>query len=312
MWRRITGFDAPFFPVTVTSSQPGVLLYDAYHQSLLCCQPATGKLIWSQKLDGRARSAPLVHEGQIYLPTDDRSLCRIDLETGLLTERVTFSQNVHGPPTLSAGGNHLLIPGDMAMIYALSMRPLASAATTFTDHAAGSLSAPPLALGKLLLLCENDKADSANLRLWDAGKPQTPLTELTAKALRVRGQVRESPVLRGNQLVVPSSGEQLAAFSVTDEAGREGLAPVAQYRVREDEEIEKRRAADSAPKGGKDDPDNTPRPAGLIGSRVPLYVALGSDRQFWAASSAFRRFEIGADAIHMDPEAFRRDFGYLV
>jgi outer membrane protein assembly factor BamB/TolA-binding protein len=311
VWRRTTGFDPPFFPVPVVSSQPGVLLYDGYRQSLLCCQPATGKLIWSQKLDGRPRSAPLVHEGQIYLPTDDRSLCRIDLENGRLTERVTFSQNVHGPPTLSADGDHLLIPGEMAMIYALSMRPLAAASTTFTGHAAGSLSAPPLALGKLLLLCENDKSDSSNLRLWNAGMPKEPLVELTAKAFRVRGQVRESPVLRGNQLVVPSSGERLAAFSVTDEAGREGLAPVAQYRVREDEDIEKRRAAEPAVEGGKGDPGDDPRPEPRadprpeprIASRVPLYVALGSDGQFWAASSGFRRFQIGADSIHMDSSA---------
>ncbi len=294
-WRRISGFNAPFFPVSVSVSQPSVLMYDAYHQSLLCCQSSTGRLIWRQKLDGRPRSAPLIHEGQIYLPTDDRSLCRFDLETGRLTERVTFSQNLHGPPTLSADGNHLLIPGEMAMIYALSMRPLAAAATTFTDHSAGSLSAGPLALGKLFLLCENDRADSSNLRLWDAGNPKVPLIEMTARAVRVHGQVRESPVLRGSQLVVPSSGEELTAFSVTDEAGRAGLAPVGQYRVGED--AEKRRAADPAQPAA---PENADRPAARLASRVPLYLALGADRQFWAASSAFRRFEIGADSIHMD------------
>lgn len=296
-WRRVVGFNSPFFPKTTSGAVPGLLVYDGNHRSLVCCQPATGKLIWRQKLDGRPRSAPFIHEGQIYVPTDDRALCRIDLETGRLNERVTFSQNIHGPPTLSPDGNHLLVPGEMAMIYALSLRPLAAAATTFTDHAAGSLSAPPLALGKLLLLCENDKSDSANLRLWDVSNPKAPLVELSSKAVRVRGQVRETPVLRGNQLVVPSSGEQLAAFSVTDEAGREGLAPVAQYRIREDEDIEKRKGV--AP-GSKKDDGPLPPPAALPAGRVPLYVALGADRQFWAASSAFRRFEIGADSIHMD------------
>lgn len=299
VWRRVIGFDSPFFPLTVSGSQPGLLVYDAYQQSLLCCQPVTGKLIWRQKVDARPRSAPLVLEGQIYLPTDDHSLCRIDLETGRLTERATFSQNVHGPPTLSEDGNHLLIPGEMSMIYALSMRPLAPAATTFTDHAAGSIAAPPIALGKLLLLCENDRADSSRLRLWDATNPKAPLVELTANPIRVRGQVREAPILRGNQLVVPSSGEQLAAFSVNDDVGREGLSPVAQYRIREDEDIEKRRATDE---GDKDNPEPVARPVAAT-ARVPLYVVLGADRQFWAASSAFRRFEIGPDAIHMDSNA---------
>jgi len=300
VWRRVIGFNSPFFPVITSGSVSGLLVFDGNHQSLMCCQPATGKLIWRQKLDGRPRSAPLIHEGQIYLPTDDRALCRIDLESGRLNERVKFSQNLHGPPVLSPDGNHLLVPGEMAMIYALSLRPLAAAATTFTDHAAGSLSAPPIALGKLFLLCENDKSDSANLRLWDGSRPTVPLVELTSKAVRVRGQVRESPVLRGNQLVVPSSGEQLAAFSVTDEAGREGLAPIAQYRIREDEDIDKRKAA--AP-GANADNEPAPPLAALPGAKVPLYVALGADRQFWAASSAFRRFEIGADSIHMDSNA---------
>ncbi len=272
VWRRVIGLDAPFFPLLAKATQPSLLLYDARRQSLLCCQPTSGKLIWRLKLDGRPRSAPLVHEGQIYLPTDDRALCRVDLDSGRLTAKVVFSQNVLGPPALSHDGGHLLMAGELAMIYALTMRPLGAAAMTFTDHAAGAITAPPLSMGKLLLLCDNDQADSTRLRVWNAEQPAAPLVELTGEHMtgaRVSGSVREPAVLRGNQLVVPSSNEHLAAFSVTDEAGRAGLAPVAQYRV----------------KGG-------------YGG--PMFVALGPDRQFWAASSAFRRFEIGADTIRMD------------
>ncbi len=270
VWRRVIGLEAPFFPLLADASQPSMLLYDSRRQALVCCQPATGKLIWRQKLDARPRSAPLVHEGQIYLATDDRALCRIDLDSGRLTAKVTFSQNVLGPPSLSLDAKYLLISGDMAMIYALTLRPLGAAAMTFTDHAAGAVVAPPVSMGKLLLLCENDKADSTRLRVWDASQPAEPLVELTGA--RVIGAVRDAPVLRGNQLVVPSSNEHLAAFSVTDEVGRAGLAPVAQYRVKE-------------------------------GYGGPMFVVLGPDRQFWSASSAFRRFEIGADTIRMDQNA---------
>ena len=270
VWRRVIGLDAPFFPMLATGAQPSLLIYDSRRKSLDCCQPANGKLIWRQKLDARPRSAPLVHEGQIYLATDDRALCRIDLDSGRLTAKVTFSQNVLGPPSLSHDGKYLLIPGDMAMVYALTMRPLGAAAMTFTDHAAGAIVAPPVSMGKLLLLCENDKADSTRLRVFDAGQPTGPLVELAGA--RVVGAVRDAPILRGNQLVVPSSNEHLAAFSVTDEAGRAGLAPVAQYRVKD-------------------------------GYGGPMFVALGPDRQFWSASSAFRRFEIGADTIRMDQNA---------
>lgn len=270
VWRRVIGLEAPFFPILATGAQPSLLMYDARRQALVCCHPASGKLIWRQKLDGRPRSAPLVHEGQIYLATDGRALCRIDLDSGRLTAKVTFSQNVLGPPALAHDGGHLLIPGEMAMVYSLTMRPLGAAAMTFTDHAAGAITAPPVSMGKLLLLCENDKVDSTKLRVFDAVKPAAPLAELSGA--RVAGAVRDAPVLRGNQLVVPSSNEHLAAYSVTDEAGRAGLAPVAQYRVKD-------------------------------GYGGAMFVALGPDRQFWSASSAFRRFEIGADSIRMDQNA---------
>jgi len=293
VWRRVIGFNPPFFPKTVSGRQPGLLMFDALIQSLVCCRPATGELIWRHKLSARPLSAPLVHEGQIYIATSDRGLCRLDLDSGRQTERVTFSQNVVGPPVLSHDGNHLLIPGEAAMIYSLSMRPLAAAATTFTDHAAGSITAPPLSLGRLLLLCENDHADSSLLRVWDAGKPKSPLVELAAKSIRVGGQVRQTPVLRGNQLIVPSSGEQLGAFSVTDEPGREGLVPIAQYRISVDETVGDR-PADNQP--GENAAPEKGRPNPL---KVPMYVALGADKLFWVASSAFRRFDIGPDAIHI-------------
>jgi outer membrane protein assembly factor BamB len=324
VWRRVIGFNSPFFPVNANGSQAVVLMFDGRQSSLLCCKRATGELIWRQPLKGRPQSAPLVQEGQIYLPTADRSLCRIDLETGRLTARVVFSQNVQGPPVLSHDGQHLLVPGEMAMIYALSMRPLAAVSTTFTDHAAGSISAPPLAMGRLLLLCENDKSDSARLRLWDASMPTAPLVELSSKSVRLRGQVREPPVLRGNQLVVPSSGENLAAFNVTDDAGRAGLLPVAQYRVNEDDEVEKRekgknedgksgakqpetendpvKEGETEKQNAKPKMDKPARNARLL-TGVPIFVALGADGQFWAASSAFRHFDIGSDAIHMDSNA---------
>ncbi len=270
VWRRVVGLESPFFPIVANGVQPSLLLYDSRGQSLIACQPNSGQLIWRQKLDGRPKSAPLVQEGQIYLATDDHSLCRIDLDSGRLTAKVIFSQNVLGPPALSHDGNHLLIVGEMAMLYSMSLRPLKVVSMTFTDHARGAVIAPPLSMGKLLLVCENDKASSSRLRIWDAEKPTEPLVELSGA--RVDGSVRDIPILRGNQLLIPSSNEHLAAFSVTDEAGRAGLAPIAQYRVRD-------------------------------GYGGAMFVALGPDRQFWSASSAFRRFEIGADSIRMDANA---------
>ena len=38
---------------------------------------------------------------------------------------------------------------------------------------------------------------------------------------RIEGQVRDTPVLRGNQLYVPSSGERFSVFTVSDDPNRD-------------------------------------------------------------------------------------------
>lgn len=277
-WRRVIGMGSPFFPIKTTGAQPSLLMFDTRKQALLACQLATGKLIWRQPLGARVIGTPLVHEGQIYLPVDGRGLVRMDVDSGRITAKVKLSQNLATSPVLSRDGNFLLAPGEMAMVYSLTLHStsnlpaLSVAATTFTDHAAGAVVAPPLSMGKLLLICENDLADSANLRLWDAGKPADPLVELAST--RTAGQVRDTPVLRGNQLVVPSVGEQFAAFAVSDDAGNTGIAPIGQYRADQAKMSEQMNA--------------------------PLFIALGSDGHFWSAGTAFRRFEIVSDSIRMD------------
>lgn len=278
VWRRVVGSHSPFFPVLTSAAQSSVLLFDTRKHSILACELATGKLIWRQTLNTIAIGAPLQHEGQLYLALADQSLVRIDVDTGRLSATVRFSQNLASSPALSRDGEYLLVPGEKAMIYTLSLKStsahptLSAVATTFTDHAAGSISAPPLSMGQLFLLCENDQADSAKLRLWDAGNPGRSILELAST--RVTGQVRDTPVLRGNQLIVPSSGEQFAAFAVSDETGHAGISPIGQYR------------ADQANARDR--------------MNAPLFVALGADGQFWSAGSAFRRFEIVSDSIRMD------------
>ena len=278
VWRRVIGFRTPFFPVLSIGSQSVVLLFDTRTNSLMACQMSTGRLIWKQMLNARAIGRPLINEGQIYLSLAGNNLVRIDLETGRLSATVRFSQNLATPPVLSRDGEHLLVPGEIAMIYSLTLRTttskpaLSAVATTFTDHAAGSLTASPLMLGDLLLICENDRADSARLRVWNAHQPADSLVELPST--RITGQVRDTPVIRGNQLIVPSSGEQFAAFVVSDDPGHQGMTPVGEYR------------ADTTSKSDQ------------IAS--PLFVALGPDNQFWSAGSAFRRFEITGNTIRMD------------
>jgi len=268
LWRQVIGSDHAFDPVEVRGDSTAWLMYDSRQRQLLSCRADTGAVLWRQSLTGRPRGAPLVDQQQIYLAVDDQQLVRIDAETGELTARLRFSQPVQGPPTLDVQGNTLYLAGERGLIYSLQKRPLECAAVTFTDHAAGSIRAPLVTMGQLLLQCENDRAASSRLRLWTSADATLPLTSVTEQ--RVPGLVYDAPVLRGPQLVIPLNGERIAAFVVNDEPGRMGLASVGEYRVQD-------------------------------GYDGPMYVILGPDQLFWLSSTALRRFHIASDALQLSP-----------
>ncbi|OYW22445.1 MAG: hypothetical protein B7Z55_04610, partial [Planctomycetales bacterium 12-60-4] len=268
MWRRVIGFDPPFNPTETRGDAPGWLMFDRRTGELIHCRVTDGSVLWRLRLPAQPSGGPLIDEGQIYLATTQRELLRIDLEEGTVSTTLTFSQDVSGPPVLDASRQFLFLAGQRGLIYALRKRPLECASVTFTDHAAGAVSAPLVSMGRLLMSAENDRASSCRLRLWDASDPTKPLPP--EGEARVSGQVFDAPVLRGPHLVVPLQGERLTAFVVNDEAGRSEMTEVGTYRVQD-------------------------------GYSGPMHVALGPDQQFWLSSTAFRRFEIAADSVRLDP-----------
>ncbi len=267
VWRRVIGREAAFPPVETRGDVTGWLMYDRRRSHLVHCRADKGQLIWRQPLSAPPQGPPLIDEGQIFLITAARELLRIDLETGEITATLAFTQPVFGPPVLNVSGEVLFFVGERGLIYAVRKRPLEPLAVTFTDHAAGAVQAPLTTVGRLLLLAENDRANSSRLRLWDTTDPTQPLRRELEQ--RADGQVRDAPVLRGPHLVVPMQGERLAAYVLNDAAGRAEMTLVGNYRVQD-------------------------------GYRGPMSVVLGPDNQFWMSSTAFRRFEIAADSIRME------------
>lgn len=263
-WRRVIGLDTPFPPQPISVDVQGLLLFDTRVNELILVRQRDGTLIWRQPLAEPAAAAPLVHAGQIFIPTRGGKLCQLDAATGKLTAQLKFSQPPGTSPILVANEERLLMAGDRAVIYTLNYRPLECIAVTYTGHAPGSLKAPLLKMGDFLLTTENDRQDSALLRVWDASAPDKPLTQLAAD--RIDGQARDPATLRGKQLVVPSSPERLSAFTVSDEKGEKALAKAGTYQAEH-------------PQGG------------------PIYVTLGPDDEMWMTSSTLRRLQIGAESI---------------
>ncbi|MES2790215.1 MAG: PQQ-binding-like beta-propeller repeat protein [Planctomycetota bacterium] len=263
-WRRVIGPDAPFSPLPVTLDVLALLLFDTRDNELILVRQRDGVLIWRQALPARATAAPLVHAGQIFIPTHDGRLSQLDAVTGKITTQLKFSQPLATAAILAAKDERLIIAGARAVLYTLNYRPLECVAVTYTGHAPGSIQAPLMKMGDFLLTVENDRQDSSQLRVWDISKTDQPLSRLASA--RVTGPTRDPAVLRGKQLVVPSSPERLTSFTVSDEKGEQALAAAGSYQAEH-------------PQGG------------------PIYVTLGPDDEVWMTSSTLRRLQIGPDSI---------------
>lgn len=275
LWRVVIGFDTPFFPFDVTSVD-GLLVFNTYDQELRLISRTDGRLIWRIAVGGQATGKPVLHGGQIFLPTASENpaqgghLCQIDLETGELTSRLSFSQPLSSAPAVSddgEDGKYLFLAGREGVMYILTRRPLACASVFDSGHAPGTIEAPLMAMGKYLLAVENDRQQSCRLRLYDTEKEAATLSQVAEQ--RLEGHVRDYPVLRGNRLFVPSSDERITAFTVADEKGQSPLTRVAGYQ-------------NEAPVG------------------CPIYLATGPDERLWMAARDMRKFQLTLENIVPD------------
>lgn len=270
VWRRVVGLDSPFFPMEVATSVPGLLLFDTVHRELVLVDRNKGSLIWRQPMEETASGPPLVHEGQVYLPTDEHHLYRIDLETGQVTSRLALSQRIVAPPVLAPNGSELFVAGDQALLYTVSLRPMECRRVTYLGHRAGAIEAPLVSMGSLLLVAENDRAESSVLRVFATSEADKPPQQVAAE--RVEGHVRDEPILRGRQLFVATDRHVILAFSVSDDPNQSPVVSAARFAMQQ-------------PHDG------------------PFYLSAGPDGHLWMASSALRKFQLLTEGFQLDPNA---------
>ena len=267
LWRRVIGFDTPFVPIEVETTVSGLLLFDTRFGELIVVNRKTGQLVWRQPIAEQVSGHPLIHEGQVFLPTLGNHLDKVSLNSGRISSRLTFSQPVLSPPALVADGKHLVVAGDQEVLYTLSLRPLACERVSYLGQQAGSLSAPLIPLGNLLLMAENDRAESCHLRLLNIREPARRITE--AASTRIPGIVQDRPVVWSNRLFVPSSDERIAVFTISDDPNEKPITKITSFQL------------------------ENPRP-------VPLFLAPGSDDRLWLASSALRKFRLKGNNLQLD------------
>ncbi|QDT97204.1 outer membrane protein assembly factor BamB family protein [Gimesia aquarii] len=276
IWRRPIGLDAPFAPLTVTGTEPALLLYDSRHQDLVCVSQKNGKLIWRQALPSRPTGQPLIHQGLIVISCESGDLLSLDLISGNRISQLKFAQPLIGAPGLVYGEQAVAVAGHEAVIYLVSLRPFECKRVTAIGHRPGTIRIPIIPMGKLLMVCENDRADSALLHILDGNGENASLNEL--EQFRIKGHVQSPPVLRGKQLFLPTVPERITAFTVTDEEGKRKLTEIASYQLQ--------------------DPLS-----------CQIYLSAGSGGQLWMSSSALRKFTLLNSGIKLDKKKIADGLG---
>jgi hypothetical protein len=259
IWRRRVGLDAPFFPVKVETSVPGLLLFDSSRLCLMLVERKSGEPIWEQQLDEAVSGPPLVDQGQIYLATLGQHLYKIDLESGRITTRLTFSQKILSPPALTRNKERLIVAGDASLIYTLTTSPLECIRVNDLGHSAGSLVNGVTAVGGLVLLIEAGRASGTRLQVFDAQSDETWLKQVDVQT--VEGQVRDAPVIYGKMLFVASLPARISAFAVSDTPGQESLVPTTSLAIPNQQD-------------------------------GPIFLSPGPDGQLWMAGSSVRQLQL--------------------
>lgn len=264
VWRRGIGSDSPFFPVSIDAAVPALLCFDTRFEELIFVNRQTGELIWRQQLGERASGAPLIHNNQIYLGTAGKSLFRIDVQTGEITSKMTFSLPVVSPPALTRDGANLVIPGHEAISYTLSVQPLECVRVLFSGQRPGAVQIPMTPMGATMLMIENDQLSGANMRVFDAGKTEKTMPEVGTA--RIGAQIKDRVVLRGNQLFVVGEKELLAVYTVSDDPEQPKLLPIA-------------------------------KPPTQTEYTGPIFMHAGASGRLWVASDNLKQFQLTNETL---------------
>lgn len=307
LWRRAIGTDTPFFPLKQNVGKPAALVYDNELGEVVLLELRTGRLIWRQPLAGdgdpaeRLSGAPLVHQGQIFIPTLSRRLYKLDLASGRIADRLQFSQKLLAPPVATPDNERLIVAGDADLMYTVNLNPkLACESVSYVGHGPGSVRAPLIRIGKLVLMCENDQKDSCRLRVLNTSPNGTWLEELTFPApkdqVRVTGTVRDKPALRERILYVPSShfpdpakrAEKKPAKAGADgaEADDEPREYITAFSVNDDtQRPQSERTKDQFLKRIAELPIEEAHDG-------PVYLVTGPNDELWMASTRLRKFQL--------------------
>jgi len=222
LWSREVGPDVQGLPTRLpaTPAQPEALLIpfsDGQRTIYSAVQVQDGKLLWHYDCGAMCQAQPIVAAGRIYLFATDGRVHELELAGGKPTGIYEIGQKITVGGSFDPRKRQLLVAGDHRRVFVLDIDRRECVAVHYTEHTAGSLLAPPLLIGDVLLLLESAELQMMRVRAFRL--PTTDSGLQTLAEYNVQGWATQPPYFDGEILAFITDRQLLALFAVRRGSG---------------------------------------------------------------------------------------------
>ncbi|HYW81018.1 MAG TPA: PQQ-binding-like beta-propeller repeat protein, partial [Thermoguttaceae bacterium] len=163
LWRRFLGFGSngqgpDFFPITIADTAGGdALLVDPTRNEILRIEAATGRLRWRHPIGEPFDAQPVLVDGRIFVATRSGRLVTIETASGNSAGYVQLPQPLAVPPTVDRARGLIFQVAEHSNLYVLGLDDGLCRNVYHLGHEPGAVTAPPVVVGRFLLLAVNDR-----------------------------------------------------------------------------------------------------------------------------------------------------------
>ena len=231
LWRRFVGFDAngrrPSFPPTPTRPEPGsdVLLLDAVGNELLRVEADSGRVRWRHAIGEPLDAHPVIAGGQILVATRSGKLVKIDAAEGSSSGYIQLPQALRVAPAVDLRRLLIFQVADHSNLFVLALADGQCKQVVHLGHELGTITAPPVVVGRFLLVVVNDRAQDSALRVLSIEEGEQGPSLKPVQRIRLKGHV-DAPlavdVRRGRVL----AATDLGSANLFEVSGTDATRPV--------------------------------------------------------------------------------------
>lgn len=213
LWRRHVGFPDDKQPLRVTSADGSraVITFDSNQNELLRLHAETGKLQWRLPL-GEAIHQPLLVDDGVIVSSPSGKMWRVDATSGESDYQTTLPQNLSAAAGNTSGQPLVFVPGRHSNLYAISVDDLSCKEIVHVGHEPGTVTVPPIALLRHLLVFENAENDYAWMHVWkinDQGK-----LERAQESIQLPGRILVAPEVSESQIIITNNHGAIFVYKV--------------------------------------------------------------------------------------------------